>query len=182
MPKKPSQGPENESIVLAGGCFWCTEAALKAVPGVVSATSGYAGGTLQNPSYEEVCSGQTGHAEAVQVVFDPQKLPLEKLLEVFFRIHDPTTRNRQGNDVGSQYRSAILFTCEEQGARAREFVRRQAPFFETPIVTEVKPLQKFWEAEERHQDFFRKNPMHPYCMLAIPPKIRNAKEAAGLQE
>ena len=164
---------ETEIAVLGGGCFWCTEAAFLELRGVSEVVSGYAGGTVTNPSYKQVCGGATGHAEVVRVGFDPAVLSYDDLLRVFFTSHDPTTKNRQGNDVGTQYRSVIFTTSEAQAETARRVIAE----FETkgawpaPIVTEIEPLQTFWPAEEEHQDFFARNPYHGYCNAVAAPKI-----------
>jgi peptide-methionine (S)-S-oxide reductase len=169
-----------EEIVFGGGCFWCVEAAFQTIKGVSRATPGYTGGTAANPSYDEVCGGLTGHAEVVRVEFDPAKASLEELLEVFFTVHDPTTLNRQGADVGTQYRSVILFTSEEQRARVEGFIEEIESRYDRPIVTEVKELETFWPAEEYHHEYFVKNPHQPYCRVVIAPKLdKLAKQRAG---
>jgi peptide-methionine (S)-S-oxide reductase len=177
MNTPPSQTPpapnDTETITLAAGCFWCTEAVLQQVPGVLSVTSGYIGGQRPNPSYEQICSGATGHAEATRVVFDPQKLPLAKLLEAFWKLHDPTTLNRQGNDVGTQYRSAIFFENEAQRAAAEESKAAAQKDFGRPIVTEIVKAGEFYPAEDYHQDYYRQNKnRNPYCQIVIVPKLR----------
>ncbi|WP_084442450.1 peptide-methionine (S)-S-oxide reductase MsrA [Termitidicoccus mucosus] len=165
------------SIVLGGGCFWCTEAAYKLVSGVVSVTSGYAGGRKANPTYEEVCTGRTGHAEVVRVEFDPEKVSLDRLLDFFWVIHDPTTLNRQGADVGTQYRSVIFYADDAQRQAAEASMARANPEWGGKIVTEIKPLTTFYRAEEYHQDYFRKNPNQGYCQAVIRPKIDKLKKA-----
>ncbi len=162
-----------ETATLAGGCFWCIEAALAGIRGVVSATPGYAGGDIAQPTYEEVCTGQTGHAEAVQVVFDPQELPYEELLHLFFAVHDPTTVDRQGPDVGPQYRSAIFYHSPEQRATAEHVVAEleREGIFPAPIVTEIVPLDTFWPAEDYHRDYYARHPEQGYCRLVIAPKL-----------
>lgn len=167
-----------ETIVLGGGCFWCLEAVFQELKGVASVTPGYAGGRTLNPTYEQVCTGRTGHAEVVEVVFDPQALPLESLLEVFFALHDPTTRDRQGADVGSQYRSLVLFRNEGQRLAAEEAIRRveASGAYPRPVVTEVVLLQAFYPAEDYHRDYFRKHPDAPYCALVISPKLAKLKK------
>ena len=162
-----------ETIVLAGGCFWCTEAVFSRVRGVQSVTSGYANGHVAQPSYEAVCSGTTGHAECIELVFDPGVLPLAQALQIFFATHDPTTPNRQGNDVGTQYRSGIYTTSAEQLAAARAFVQQLADSgqFGAPVVTEVAPLTQFWPAEIYHQEYFDNNPRQPYCQYVVSPKV-----------
>ncbi len=162
-----------EKIYLAGGCFWCTEAVFSRVRGVQSVTSGYANGHVAQPSYEAVCSGTTGHAECIELVFDPAVLPLAQVLQIFFATHDPTTLNRQGNDVGTQYRSGIYTTSTEQLAAARAFVQQLADSgqFGAPVVTEVAPLTQFWPAEIYHQEYFENNPRQPYCQYVVSPKV-----------
>ena len=158
---------------LAGGCFWCLEAVYNELRGVESALSGYAGGHDPDPTYEAVCSGTTGHAEVVQIAFDPDMVSFRELLEVFFTIHDPTTLNRQGNDVGTQYRSAIYYHDEEQRLIADEVIEEMtfAGVWDDPIVTEVTALDMYYEAEEYHQRYFEKNPFQPYCFVVVRPKV-----------
>jgi len=167
------------TATLAGGCFWCLEAAFEEVPGVRSVTSGYAGGDVDEPSYHEVSSGQTGHAECVQIEYDPETVAYAELLGVFFRVHDPTQLNRQGPDVGSQYRSAIFGHDEEQLETAREFVRtlEAEGAFEDDIVTEIEPLEDFWAASESHQEYYEKNPDDQYCQLYVEPKVKKVQSA-----
>ncbi len=167
-----------ELATLAGGCFWCLEAAFEQLKGVSAVTSGYAGGAMAEPSYEAVCSGTTGHAEVVQVTFDPTVIGFRDLLDVFFTIHDPTTLNRQGNDVGTQYRSAIFTHSPEQAAVAREVIADLAArgAWDDPIVTEVVPLDHFWPAEPYHHDYFRRNPNQPYCMFVVAPKVAKLRK------
>ena len=162
-----------EVATLAGGCFWCLEAVFDDLRGVERVVSGYAGGETPDPTYEQVCSGATGHAEVVQVTFDPRAVSFRELLEVFFTIHDPTTLNRQGADVGTQYRSAVFYHTPEQREAAREVVREltEAGVWGAPIVTEVVPLDKFYEAESYHQKYFQKNPSQPYCRAVVAPKV-----------
>jgi peptide-methionine (S)-S-oxide reductase len=164
---------EPQTIVLGGGCFWCTEAVYVKVRGVLDVESGYSNGTAQRPSYEQVCTGTTGHAEVVKLVYDPAQVSTRQLLEIFFTIHDPTTLNRQGNDVGTQYRSGIYYTTEEQRRVAEELVGEigRDKLFGQPVVTEVAPLANYWPAEEYHQDFFEKNPTQGYCMAVAAPKV-----------
>ena len=166
----------SRETVLGGGCFWCTEAAYKNLEGVEKVTSGYAGGHTENPSYREVCSGKTGHAEVIKIQFNPEKISYERILEFFFKIHDPTTEDRQGPDVGSQYRSIILYGNPEQRKTAEEFFREKQSEYEDEIVTELKELEKFWKAEEKHQDYFEKNPEDAYCKMHAAPKVEKAKE------
>ena len=169
------------SIIVAGGCFWCVEASFEAMPGVKSAVSGYVAGQLDHPSYEEVCGGGTGHAEAVKVVYDPAQIGLDPLLDLFFRVHDPTTVNRQGHDVGSQYRSVIVVADAAQKAAAVAAIARNQPRFTRPIVTEILELQttgpaRFHLAEEYHQDYFRLHPEQAYCAAVIPPKLEKVRK------
>jgi peptide-methionine (S)-S-oxide reductase len=158
---------------LAGGCFWCLEAVFDELKGVESVESGYSGGHVQNPGYAQVCDGETGHAEVVQVTFDPQVLSYRDLLTIFFTIHDPTTLNRQGNDVGTQYRSAIFYHDEGQKKTAEEVIGEitTAGIWDAPIVTEVTPFERFFIAEDYHQEYFRKNPFQGYCRAIIAPKV-----------
>jgi peptide-methionine (S)-S-oxide reductase len=172
---------EYELATLGGGCFWCLEAAFKELDGVVSVTSGYAGGHVADPTYKQVCSGSTGHAEVVQVEYDPDVLTFEDLLEVFFRIHDPTTEDRQGPDVGSQYRSAVFYHDEVQRATVEAFVDALdaggfGSYENDTVVTEVAPLETFWEAEEYHQDYYEKNPNDRYCQFHAEPKVKKVRE------
>jgi len=158
---------------LAGGCFWCLEAVYDEMKGVESVESGYMGGHSENPSYEDVCSGATGHAEVVQITFDPAVVSYQELLEVFFVIHDPTTRDRQGNDVGTQYRSAIFYHSAEQKRMAEDLIRsfESQHVYEDPIVTEVVPAERFHPAEGYHQEYFQRNPAQPYCRFVVAPKV-----------
>jgi peptide-methionine (S)-S-oxide reductase len=162
-----------ELATLAGGCFWCLEAVYKELRGVSRVVSGYAGGHVESPTYREVCDGTTGHAEAVQITFDPSVASYKELLEVFFTIHDPTTLNRQGGDVGSQYRSAVFYHSPEQRETAEQVIAEMsaARVWDSPIVTEVAPLEKFYPAEDYHQDYFEKNPTQPYCRAVVAPKV-----------
>lgn len=164
---------QKEKAVFAGGCFWCTEAIFKALRGVVSVVPGYTGGAKANPTYEEVCSGTTGHAEAVKIEFDPAQVSYESLLTVFFGTHDPTTRNRQGNDVGTQYRSAVFYSSPAQKAAAEKMIAdiNASSAEGGPVVTEVAPLGEFYEAEDYHKDYFSNHPENPYCELVINPKL-----------
>jgi len=166
----------NEITTLGGGCFWCLEAVYDDLQGVVSVESGYSGGATPNPTYEAVCSGATGHAEVVQVTFDSEVISFEELLTVFFSIHDPTTLNRQGADIGTQYRSAIFYHSDEQKATAERVIAETAPQFSTPIVTEVVPLEKFYVAEDYHQEYFANNPNQPYCRAVVAPKVDKFKK------
>ena len=164
---------KNDIAVFAGGCFWCTEAVFGELRGVRSVVSGYTGGTTNNPTYEQVCSGSTGHAEAIKIDFDPGQVSFRDLMTVFFATHDPTTLNRQGNDAGTQYRSAILYANEEQKQQAEAFIKELevAKTYKNPIVTSLEPLREFYPAEDYHQNFFANNPYQPYCQYTIPPKL-----------
>jgi len=166
-----------EEIVLGGGCFWCIEAAFKEVEGVEEVTSGYAGGHTEEPAYREVCSGNTGHAEVVRIRFDENVLTIREILEMFFRIHDPTTEDREGLDAGTQYRSIILYRSEEREETVREFLEEQEEEYTDSIVTEVKELDKFYRAEEKHQDYFEKNPDDAYCRIHARPKVKKIRKS-----
>ena len=159
---------------LGGGCFWCLEAALLQLKGIESVVSGYAGGETREPDYHSVCSGRTGHAEVVEVRFDPDVIDYRTLLTAFFAIHDPTTLNRQGNDVGSQYRSVIFYAGEEQRLAAEASMRETQRRLVDPVVTELLPVPDFWIAEDYHQDYFRRNPNAAYCRIVIAPKLKKA--------
>jgi len=169
----PTETNKIEIADLGGGCFWCLEAVFDELKGVESVESGYSGGHDQSPSYAQVCDGDTGHAEVVQVTFDPQVLSYKDLLTVFFTIHDPTTLNRQGNDVGTQYRSAIFYHNEEQKKIAEDVMQEvgAAKIWDHPIVTEVTPFDKFYMAEDYHQEYFKNNPFQGYCRVVIAPKV-----------
>ena len=160
-----------ETATLGGGCFWCTEALYQMLPGVKSVTSGYAGGTTVNPTYQQVCTGQTGHAEVIQIEFDPAVLSYDKILSTFWEAHDPTTLNQQGADHGTQYRSIILYNSEAQKLAAEKSKAEAQKHFSRPIVTEIVPLKAFYKAEGYHQDYYRSNPDQPYCRLVIQPKV-----------
>ena len=162
-----------ETAVLGGGCFWCVEAALLQLEGVLQVDSGYMGGHTDQPTYEQVCSGKTGHAEVVRVEFDPAQISYGELLEVFFTAHDPTTLNRQGNDVGTQYRSVIFYLNEAQRAEAERVIGEWTAnkIFDSPIVTAIEPAGIFWKAEEYHQNYFANNSNRPYCLFAVAPKV-----------
>lgn len=166
--------PTLERATFGGGCFWCVEAIFEKLDGVRSVTSGYCGGQPDNPSYEQVCQGTTGHAEVVQVEFDPKTISFEQLLEVFWIAHDPTTKNRQGADVGTQYRSVIFYHSPEQFALAErsKAVANAPDQYNGRIVTEIEPLKPFFEAEKYHQDYYRRNPNQPYCQVVIAPKLK----------
>jgi peptide-methionine (S)-S-oxide reductase len=168
-----------DSIVMGGGCFWCTEAAFKQLEGAESVISGYSGGETENPSYREVCSGETGHAEVVKVEFNEKETSLEELLDFFFRIHDPTTEDREGPDVGSQYRSIILYNSQNQKKVADKFIQEKKGEYTDEIVTEVEELEEFYGAEEKHQDYFEKNPKDAYCTMHAQPKVEKAEKFSG---
>jgi peptide-methionine (S)-S-oxide reductase len=170
---------ETKSVaVFGGGCFWCTEAVFKMLRGVISVEPGYAGGSTENPTYEEVCTGKTGHAEVVRITYDSRCISYRDLLTVFFGSHDPTTLNRQGNDVGTQYRSVIFTTTDEQRKEAETFIKElnASGDFGESIVTTVEPLSKYFPAEEYHQEYFARNPYQPYCEIVINPKLEKVKE------
>jgi len=170
---------EKELATIGGGCFWCLEAVFQQPPGILSILSGYAGGELANPSYEQVCSGRTGHAEVIQLEFDRQVITFGQLLEIFFQVHDPTTLNRQGNDTGTQYRSAIFFHNEEQQQAASQVIQQlnESGAWQDPIVTELSALDIFYPAEEYHHDYFRRNPEQGYCQAVVRPKVEKFREA-----
>lgn len=165
-----------ETITLAGGCFWCTEAIFSQLKGVSKVTPGYSGGTIENPSYEEVSSGETGHAESVQIEFDPSVLPLHDLLYVFFKLHDPTTLNRQGADIGTQYRSAIFYNSSKQKEEAGKMIGDIQKDYKDPIVTEVTVYKNFYPADPSHKEYYFKHRLTPYCILVIDPKIQKLKK------
>ncbi len=165
-----------EITTLAGGCFWCLEAVYADLKGVSKVESGYAGGEMPNPSYQAVCTGETGHAEVVQVTFDPAIISFEDLLRVFFTIHDPTTLNRQSADVRTQYRSAIFYHSKAQKEIAEEIMVEMADHWENPIVTEIVPLEKFYRAEQYHQNYFAINPNQPYCRTVVAPKLEKFRK------
>src|SRR5579872_2785446 len=168
----------SETATLGGGCFWCLEAVYNELRGVQRVISGYAGGSVPNPNYEQVCSGRTGHAEVVQITFDPSVISYREILEVFFTMHDPTTLNRQGADVGTQYRSVILFESPQQQETARSVIDEitAAGIWRSPIVTQVVPLDRFYPAEGYHQNYFERNPYNPYCQIVIEPKVAKVRE------
>jgi len=163
----------NEIAVFGGGCFWCTEAIFKALQGVILVMPGYAGGTVEKPTYEQVCSGKTGHAEVIRIEFDPSVISYPDLLNVFFATHDPTTMNKQGNDMGTQYRSVVFASSDEQAREAKKVIDElnNSGNFDGPIVTKVEPLTNFYEAEEYHKDYYAKNPAAGYCQMVISPKL-----------
>ena len=165
-----------QTVTLAGGCFWCLEAAYNTIQGIVEVIPGYAGGDAPNPTYEQVCSGTTGHAEVVQVSFDPKIITLKGVLEIFWAIHDPTTPNRQGGDVGTQYRSMILYTGAEQKQVAEDSIKTVAKLWKDPIVTELVPLETFYPAEAYHRHYFEQHPAQAYCQIVINPKLQHLRE------
>ena len=168
-----------QKAVLGGGCFWCVEAAIGQLKGVERVVSGYMGGHVQNPSYEQVCTGKTGHVEVAEITFDPAVISYEDLLHVFFTLHDPTTLNRQGNDVGTQYRSVIFYNDEEQHKIAEKVIAELTAegAFKDPIVTAVERAATFYPAESYHQDYFKNHPYQPYCMFAVSPKVKKIRES-----
>jgi peptide-methionine (S)-S-oxide reductase len=173
-----SNQANHEVATLGGGCFWCLEAVFDEVKGVTDVVSGYAGGAIKNPTYEQVCSGRTRHAEVVQVTFDPAVISFQEILEIFFTIHDPTTLNRQGNDIGPQYRSVIFFHSPQQQATAQQVMREfnAAGVWDRPLVTEVTPAPTFYTAEDYHQEYFARNPAQGYCRVIIAPKVAKFRQ------
>jgi len=173
-----NQNTPLEVATVAGGCFWCIEAVFREVEGVESVVSGYTGGTTANPTYQQVCSDKTGHAEAVQVVFDPTKISYREILEIFFSVHDPTTLNRQGADMGTQYRSAIFYHNEQQKASAEQLIEEldKAHLWKKPIVTQIVPLDKFYPAEDYHREYFSQHPEQAYCQVVISPKVNKFRK------
>jgi peptide-methionine (S)-S-oxide reductase len=173
--------PSEEIAILAGGCFWCLEAVYQEMNGVLRVESGYIGGHVPNPGYEQVCSGSTGHAEAVRITFDPEQTSYRDILEVFFTIHDPTTLNRQGNDAGTQYRSAIFYLDDQQRLAAETLTHELSAehVWPAPIVTEIKPAPTFYKAQEYHQNYFRAHPQQPYCSYVVAPKLQKFREKFG---
>lgn len=163
-----------ELALLGGGCFWCLEAVFERVPGVIDVINGYAGGTREHPTYEAVCTGLTGHAEVVQITFDATIVSYQKLLELFWKIHNPTTLNRQGADIGTQYRSVIFYYTDEQKRIAETSIAHEQSNYTDPIVTELLPAPTFWKAEDYHQDYFRNHPENAYCQIVIAPKIQKS--------
>jgi peptide-methionine (S)-S-oxide reductase len=172
------QSKINSVATFGGGCFWCLEAVFADINGVLKVASGYSGGEVENPSYEQVCSGNTGHAEVVQITFNPGIISFDELLEIFFTIHDPTQLNRQGNDIGSQYRSVIFYHSDEQRESAAYVIKtlEQKKAWKNPIVTELSPFERFYIAEEYHQDYYKKYPTQSYCSFVISPKISKAHQ------
>lgn len=167
-----------QKATLAGGCFWCIETALNSIQGVEKAIAGYAGGNTDNPTYEQICSGNTGHAEVVRVIFDPDVLTFRQLLEIFFSLHDPTQLNRQGNDIGTQYRSAVFYHDDQQRNCVETIIREMENegVWSDPIVTELTPLDRYFDAEDYHQDYFSNNPQNQYCNMVVAPKLAKFKK------
>ncbi|WP_091060900.1 peptide-methionine (S)-S-oxide reductase MsrA [Opitutus sp. GAS368] len=179
---QPKPASSHEFATFGGGCFWCMEAVFQRLPGIIHSTSGYAGGTTANPTYEEVCGHGTGHAEVIRVEFDPAVISYEKVLEVFFEAHDPTTLNRQGADEGDQYRSVILYENEAQQVAAGKAKLAAQANYSDPIVTEIVPLKKFWRAEDYHQDYFNQHPNQGYCTFVIKPKVKKLQDHGVIQK
>jgi peptide-methionine (S)-S-oxide reductase len=179
LPMTTHAESKTETLVLGGGCFWCLDATYQLVPGVKSVVSGYAGGHQVRPSYQDVCTGETGHAEVVKIEYDPAQVSLEQLFEFFWKIHDPTTLNAQGNDHGTQYRSIILYANDAQKVAAEKSKAEAQAKFSDPITTEIVPLKEFYRAEEYHQDYFRKNPEAGYCRYVVKAKVDKAKKVLG---
>ena len=175
-PLPAAAAPQLASLVLGGGCFWCTEAAYELLPGVKTVLSGYAGGHVLNPTYEQISTKKTGHAEVIRIDYDPAVVSLERLLDYFWQVHNPTQVGGQGNDIGPQYRSIILYTDATQKEAAERSRARAATTFRDPITTEIAPLERFWEAEAYHQDYFRRNPNAGYCAYVIAPKVKKLTE------
>lgn len=165
----------HELATFGGGCFWCTEAVLQRIEGVLSVSSGYAGGATPNPTYEEVCTGDTGHAEVIQVAFDPSLISYDEILDIFWQAHDPTTLNRQGGDAGTQYRSIILYATPAQKEKAEASRARAQGKHKSPIVTEIRPLERFWKAEDYHQNYYNTHQSAAYCRMVISPKLAKLK-------
>jgi peptide-methionine (S)-S-oxide reductase len=181
QPTNPMNTNKTETADLGGGCFWCMEAVFERLPGVISVTSGFAGGTTENPTYQQVCTETTGHAEVTEIVFDPEKISYDKLLEVFWQAHDPTTLNRQGADEGTSYRSIILYRDEKQKLEAEKSKLAAQADFKRPIVTEIVPLKKFYKAENYHQQYFDNNSNAPYCQVVIAPKLEKLEKEKVIQ-
>ena len=178
MSQQPNESKTLEVATLAGGCFWCTEAAFSIIKGVERIEPGYTGGSVPNPSYEQVSTGTTGHAEAAQIFFDPKSISYREILEIFFTMHDPTSLNRQGPDIGTQYRSAIFYHNQEQKATAEKLIDElnKEGIWSKPIVTSVEPLKVFYKAETYHKDYYKKHPKEPYCQAVIAPKIAKLQQ------
>jgi peptide-methionine (S)-S-oxide reductase len=181
MSAQPAPAPKTETATLGAGCFWCVEAVFERLPGVKKVISGYTGGHVANPTYKQICAGGTGHAEVARIEFDPSVISFEKILEVFFEAHDPTTLNRQGADEGDQYRSAIFFASEEQKQTAIRAKAAAQKNWDDPIVTEITPLGKFYPAEDYHQNYFKNNPNQGYCTFVIKPKVKKLVEKGVIQ-
>jgi peptide-methionine (S)-S-oxide reductase len=177
-----NQSPKTETADFGGGCFWCMEAVFERLPGVISVTSGFAGGHTENPTYQEVCTETTGHAEVTEIAFDPTKISYDHLLNVFWQAHDPTTLNRQGADEGTSYRSIILYRDKKQKLEAEKSMLEAQKNFHNPIVTEIVPLKKFWPAEDYHQEYYDKNPNQGYCQVVIAPKLEKLEKKKVIQE
>ena len=182
QPANSMSTKKTEIADLGGGCFWCMEAVFERLPGVISVTSGFAGGTTENPTYQQVCTETTGHAEVTEIAFDPAKISYDKLLEVFWQVHDPTTLNRQGADEGTSYRSIILYRDEKQKLEAEKSKLAAQANFRNPIVTEIVPLKKFWKAEDYHQEYYDNNSNAPYCQVVIAPKLEKLEKKKVIQE
>jgi peptide-methionine (S)-S-oxide reductase len=184
MSKHQSKGDSRqlEIATLGGGCFWCTEAVFSEIKGVKTVESGYSGGKLTNPTYEQVSTGRTGHAEVVQITFDPNIISFRQILEVFFQVHDPTTPNRQGADVGTQYRSVIFYHSREQKITTEQLIEKlnNSKVFDSPIVTQVEPFEAFYKAEDYYKEYFKRHPGQSYCKLVIAPKIAKLREIVGV--
>lgn len=178
MDIQANSSTHTDTAVFGGGCFWCVEAIYAEVKGVLSVTSGYAGGSVENPTYKQVCSGTTGHAEVTRIIYDPAVISFDKLLEIFWTVHDPTTLNRQGNDVGTQYRSVIFYTSEEQRVIAATYKAKlnKENTFDKPVVTEIAPFRHFYTAEDYHQDYFANNKDAPYCRFVVVPKVEKFRK------
>lgn len=172
----PAISGQTEIATLGGGCFWCVEAVFQELKGVLQVESGYSGGHVDNPSYREICNGTTGHAEVIRVTFDPGVITFREILEIFFSFHDPTTLNRQGNDAGTQYRSAIFYHSPEQKADAEEIKKSEQENWSDPIVTEITPFVKYYKAEDYHQNYYKEHQSQPYCSVVISPKVRKLRE------
>ncbi len=173
MSEIPSAQTKTDTATLGNGCFWCTQAVFQQLEGVIRVASGYSGGHVDNPNYKEVCTGTTGHAECLQIVFDPAKISFDELLEVFWQTHDPTTLNRQGNDIGTQYRSVVFFHNEEQKNKARHYIDalNKSGVWDKPVVTSLEPFVKFYKAEDYHQNYYNDNPEQGYCQMVVRPKV-----------
>lgn len=182
MTTAATPSPKTEFLVVGGGCFWCTEAAYELLPGVKTVVSGYAGGHVPNPTYEQICEKKTGHAEVIRIEFDPAVVSLERLLDYFWQVHNPTQVGGQGNDHGPQYRSIILYADSAQKAAAEKSRAKAAQVFRDPITTEIVPLEKFWEAEAYHQDYFRRNPNAGYCAYVIAPKVKKLEKQIAAEK